>query len=143
MPRLKFKSWFEVLLACLPVIGLAVLYPSSYFRVWSYHDYFVFQEVQEYPAGDDFWFGRIKAGQDLSAFVAEHPPHRTRRVGDFTVLSYYSTWPLPPMSIPFESLTVIAKDGRLVEAAVRSCAWNREFFTMSQEDLAELEKLGR
>jgi hypothetical protein len=37
----------------------------------------------------------------------------------------------------FESVTVVAKDGRLVQAAAWGCTWERVFFRMSDENAAE------
>jgi len=40
------------------------------------------------------------------------------------------------MSIPFESMRLIAKDGQLVEAEAAGCRWGRTFFRMSDQDRA-------
>src|SRR5581483_5837033 len=89
---------------------------------------------------EDLWFGRVKAGEDLQAFTAAHPPHRVRRLGEFTVLTYYSVWPLPPSAIPMESLSVVASSGRLVHAAAAGCTWHRVFFAMSPDEQAAFDE---
>jgi hypothetical protein len=100
----------------------------------------MFQQVRRYSVGEDLWFGRITAGQDLRALTAAHLPRRVLRRGSYTVLCYYSDWPLPPMSIPMEGLCVIAKEGKLVHASVGGCTWHRVFFDMSPEDEVELKE---
>jgi hypothetical protein len=140
MRRLWAKRWFRVFSGCSAALCLAVLSACWYFRVWGYDDYQTLLEVRRYPPGEDLWFGRVQAGEDLARFAAAHPPHRVRRLGGFTLLSYYSLWPIPPGSIPMESLSVIAKDGRLVHAVAGGCTWHRVFFAMSAENEAELDE---
>jgi hypothetical protein len=140
MNRLCAKLWVRLLFVGLVTGCLAAFSASWYFRVWSYKDYQAFMEVRRYPVGEDLWFGRIKAGEDLQAFTVAHPPHRVCRIGSFTVLSYFSTWPLPPNLISFESLGVIGKDGRLIHAVAAGCTWKRMFFAMNPEDEMELDE---
>jgi hypothetical protein len=140
MRRFWGTWWWRIVSTFLPLLCLAALLVCCHFRIWSFEDYRVYQEVCRYPVGEDLWFGRIQAGQNLEHFLAEHPPHRTLRLGRFTDLSYYTLWPLPPGTIPLGGLAVIAKDGRLVQAAAGCCTWQRVFFAMSAEDEEELSQ---
>ena len=137
LPRIR---WIRILLGLLAMFSLAVLCTCSYFQIWSFEDYRTYHEVSQYPMGEDLWFGRIKAGERLESFTAAHPPHHMLQLKDFTVLTYYSSWPLPPHSLPMESVSVTAKEGRLIEAAAGGCNWHRRFFVMSARDEADLSK---
>jgi hypothetical protein len=140
MRRLWAKRWFRFLTGSLAALCLVALSACWYFGVWSYKDYRAFLEVRRYPVGEDLWFGRIKAGEDVGAFTAAHPPHRVRRFGRFTEMSYYAVWPTPPGSIQMESLSVIAADGRLVHAVAAGCTWDRVFFEMSPAEATEFQE---
>ncbi len=138
MKRLWAKRWFWVLAGLLALVCFAALLACWRFRVWSHEDFRVYQEVSTYPIGEDLWYGRIQSGQDLKAFTAEHPPQRMRRLGSFVILSYYAVWPSD--GIQMESMSVIAKNGRIVHASGAGCTWHREFFSMSAEDAAEFHQ---
>jgi hypothetical protein len=104
------------------------------FRVWSYQDYRTFCEVRRYPIGEELWFGQIQPGQDAERFAAEQPPHQSLRVGRYRWMKYYTSWPLSPGWIHLESMTVIAKDGRLAHASAGGCTWGKVFFQLSDEE---------
>lgn len=140
MRRLWAKSWFKAVTVVLAIFCLSALFGCWHFRIWSYKDYQVYEEVRQYPIGEDLWLGRIKAGQDLEAFTNQHPPHNTRRLDRFTQMHYYAVWPTPPGSLQMESLSVIAEDGRLVQAVAAGCTWHRAFFEMSPESFVEFDR---
>jgi hypothetical protein len=140
MRRLFAMRWFQALAALFAVLCLAVLFACWRFRIWTYADYLTYNEVRRYPIGDDLWLGRIKAGQDLEAFTTAHPPHRTRRFGRFTQMTYYTGGPPQPGSIAMESMSVIAADSRLVHAVAAGCTWDRVFFEMSPGETAEFQE---
>jgi hypothetical protein len=140
MRRFSPKRWLWMV-AVLECVLLAALAACWHHRIWSYKDYLIYSEIRRYPVGDDLWLGRVRAGQDLEELTARHPPHRVEQMGPFTVLTYYSVWPLPPKSLPFEALEIVAKDGRLVSAGAASCTWQKEFFAMSPDDAASLGAL--
>src|SRR5262245_326673 len=99
MRRFWAKRWFRFLTSSIGALCLAALFTCWYFGIWSFKDYQTFLEVRRYPVGEDFWVGRIKAGENLEAFTTLHPPHRIRRFGRFTQLSYYAVWPTPPGAV--------------------------------------------
>jgi hypothetical protein len=137
MRRILSKRWFQALTASLAILCLAVLFLCWRYRIWSYADYRVYKEVARYPIGDDLWFGHIKAGDYMDEFTKAHPPHRIGRYGRFTEMIYYVGGPPPSDCIVFESMSVIAVDGRLVHAVAGGCTWYRAFFEMSREQVTE------
>lgn len=140
MNRLGMRKWLRVGAGVVAgAAGLLSLWCWHY-RIWSYSDYQAYVEVHRYPIGDDLWYGRVQAGHDLELFTTAHPPHRTREYGPFKVLSYFAVWPTPPNAMQFESMGVIARDGRLINAAAAGCTWHRVFFAMSTEEEAAFDQ---
>jgi hypothetical protein len=109
-------------------------------RIWGTEDFRIYQEVCQYPVGRDLWFGHIHQGQALQEIVDRAPAHYTRQYGRFACLTYYPGRPPGPGGLSFSSLSVIAKDGRLVSASAGSCTWSRVFFDMGAEDAAEWDQ---
>ncbi len=140
MRKLLASKWVRAGAVLVIVLGTAAGLACWRWRVWSITDFRAYREVRRYPPGDDLWFGRVGPGEGLEAFTAAHPPHRVLRLGRYTLMSYYTEWPTPPNSIPMESLTVVAEDGRLVQAAAAGCTWGRVFFEMPPESAAEFEQ---
>jgi hypothetical protein len=140
MRRFWTRKWFRVVAVLVAICCLIALLACWRFRIWSCADYRAYHEVRRYPIGEDLWFGRIKAGQGVEAFIADHPPHRTRRLGRFTQMSYYAVWPTPPDSLQLESLSVVAEDGQLVNAVAAGCTWERAFFEMNAASAAEFDR---
>jgi hypothetical protein len=138
--RLWTKRWFRALIGLLSLLFLAALLACWRFRVWSYKDYRTLREVSRYPIGEGLWLGQIQAGQDAEAFAAEHPPHRSLRVGRYLWMKYYTSWPVPPGVIHMESMTVIAKDERLAHASAGGCDWGKVFFSMRDEEYEEFHQ---
>lgn len=140
MKRIWAKRWFKLSVSFFTFICVGILVSCNHFRVWSSTDYRAYHEVVTYPPGEDLWYGKVQKGDGLQAFLTAYPPHRMRQMGNFTQCSYYSVWPLPPNSLPMESLVVIAKDGTLVQAAAAGCTWTRIFFVMDPHELLEFER---
>jgi hypothetical protein len=141
---MRRNRWFRLLSECLAALGLVLLLTCWHFHIWSFKDYRTYKELRRYPIGEDLWYGRIEAGEDVTTFAALHPPQKTRQLGRFTVLDYYSHGLPEVPGIPTEGVEVIAKDGRLVFAGGAGYTWQRLLFDMSQEDKAELqEEMGR
>jgi hypothetical protein len=136
MKRLWANRWCRLASALLSLIAVGVLAGCWRYGIWSYKDYCTYMEVRRYPIGDELWFGRIQAGQDADALAAQHPPRRAHRAGRFVDLQYVVGVPDDGVFY-LESLTVVAKDGRLVQAAAGGCTWGRVFFRMSDDEEAE------
>jgi hypothetical protein len=135
MKALLCDRWLRIVL-CLAVSAAAVLVLVCWrYRVWSRKDFLDYMTVRHYAIGPDLWFGRITAGQDEKDLIARHPPHRVRQVGPFTHLSYYFGGPPPPKSMPFESLCVVVKGGKVVGAGGAGCTWQRVFIPLNAEDI--------
>jgi hypothetical protein len=120
--------------------GLVVV--CSRYRIYSYRDYQDYRLLmKDYALGSDLWFGHIQRGQDVESVAAKNPPDRRVQWDQhFVELRYYPGGPLPPMSIPFESMHLIARDGEIIEAEAAGCQWGRSFFRMSERDRAAYKK---
>ncbi len=83
-----------------------------------------------HPVWRDLAFRRIGKGDRLEDLVARHTPLRRDDFAPFVLLHYQE---------PFGSLTVVARDGRLVEAVAGSCTWQHVFFETPEmkEELAK------
>jgi hypothetical protein len=139
MRRLLAKKWFRIFAALVAVCCSGIPIICWRFRIWSYRDYWQYEEVRAYPVGEDLWFRRIVAGQGSNDLISRLPPHEVRQYGRFTMLLYYQRT-LQPNEVAMERLIVIAKEGRLVRAVLASCTWHRVFFEMSADDTAEFNE---
>jgi hypothetical protein len=139
------RKWFTirrlgfVLAALLLVTGSVVLICWDW-RIWGPTDFRAYQEVSRYPLGQDLWFGRITAGQNIDSVVSQAPPHSVVKFGQFTLVNYYASGPRQPGFLPMESMTIIAKDGKLIAASAGGCTWARTFFSMSTTEEAECKQ---
>src|SRR5262249_52403087 len=133
MRKFCSKRWLCILFG---LIASLAGFACWQWRIWSPQDFREYQEGCEYPIGRELWFGHIAPGQSMDKIREIAPPHRTHQFGPFTESTYYPGGP-QPRGLPFSSLCVIAKEGKLVHAAAGSCTWHRVFFTMNAEDSAE------
>jgi hypothetical protein len=134
------KRWLCIFLGVMASLAGLALLACWHWRIWSLQDFRAYQEVSEYPIGRDLWLGYIAPGQSMEKIKEIAPPHRTHRFGPFTELTYYPGGPPQPGGLPFSSLLVIARDGKLVHATAASCTWLRVFFAMNAEDNAEFSQ---
>jgi hypothetical protein len=133
------RRW-RLVLAGLLVVLSGCLLVCWYFRIWSRQDYRDYHTLEDYALGHDLWHGRIVRGQDVEDVTLKASPHRISRLGRFTELWYYPGGPPDGRGIPFESMALVAKDGKLVSAGAAGCTWQRWFFRMSREDEVEYQK---
>jgi len=134
------KRWLCIFLGVMASFAGLGLLACWQWRIWSPQDFREYQEVCEYPIGRELWFGHIAPGQSMEKIKEIAPPHRTHQFGPFTELTYYPGGPPQPRGLPFSSLCVIAKEGKLVHASAGSCTWHRVFFAMNAEDSADLSQ---
>jgi hypothetical protein len=134
------KRRLFLLLAAMVLVTGSVLLICWRWRIWGPSDYQTLQEVSRYPLGQDLWFGRISAGQDLESVMVQAPPHGVLHYGRFTVVHYYPGGPPTPGYLYLERMTIIAKDGRVVEAGAGGCGWAKVFFRMSPAEEAECKE---
>jgi hypothetical protein len=139
------SKWFSkrrlmIVLTALLLVSGSVLLICWHWRIWGPTDYQSFQEVSRYPLGQDLWFGRILAGQDLESVIVQAPPHGVLHYGRFTLVLYYPGGPPIPGYLYLERMTIIAKDGRIVEAGAGGCGWGKVFISMSPAEEAEYKE---
>jgi hypothetical protein len=140
MRTLVSKYWFRLSLAATACLLALDLLACWHWHIWRPADLREYREVCRYSIGRDLWFGRITPDHDVEVLIERLPPHRIRRFGRFTCLTYFAGRPPGPGEIPFENLEVVARDGRLVSAIAGGCTWNHFFFKMSEEDDAEFQQ---
>jgi hypothetical protein len=142
MRKLWSRRWFQVAFAGTITLGVTFLLACGQYRVWSFRDYTLYRILtKDYSIGPDLWFGRIAPGQDVEPLIAQSDPYRVARYGPWVELTYYPGSPLPLPGLPFEGVTVLARDGQLVQAVAWSCTWQRVFFdTLSADESAEWQK---
>ena|ERR1019366_1737891 len=137
MMRFWSARWVRGLLLIVVAFPISVFIACWYSRIWSFDDYHLYQEVQQYSMGSDLWFGRIQAGDDADDLLNRFPAHRSIKFGRWHLIGYHPGGPPQPGFLYFDSLGFVAKDGKIVSADAGSCTWNRVFFEMGSEDQAE------
>ena len=56
-------------------------------------------------------------------------------------MKYYTAGPRTlPNEVYVESMTVIAKEGKLAQASAGGCGWGRVFFRMSEAEYTEFDQ---
>src|SRR5262245_15108437 len=112
-----------------PVL-IAVIAIAAHYRIWSLNDFRTYQWTQEYgQLGRDLWFGELHAGQGVDELLKRASPWRRHQYGRFEQLSFIRGSPAPnEVVLPFETLTVVTQDGRLVRAGVACCVRAHTFF---------------
>src|SRR5262245_46641443 len=77
-----------------------------------------------HPVWRDLYAGRIRAGQSVEETIGRTSPKRVDRLDNFVVLGYQGG----DGFISFTGVTIIARDGRLIDAEAWSCTWQKRFF---------------
>jgi hypothetical protein len=116
------RPWFRLGAGAALLIGGGFLL-CWYFGIWSVHDWMVYQAMSHecHPVWKDLHAGRIHQGQSVEEVIAQTHPVRVDRLDHFVVLDYQE-------GFSFTGITVVARDGRLVDAEAWSCTWQRTFF---------------
>ena len=136
MTKLRLQTILRISAVSLAFAGLCLLVFCWKYQVWSYGDFQAREEIHRYPVGAALWNEQIRAGDDLGEFQRQHPPHREWRYGPFIEMNYYIDWPESSDCLHFESVVIVAKNGRLVSAAGGGCNWKKTFFEMTPSDYA-------
>ena len=127
--RLLSNRWFKLIAGLILLPAAAFLSCAGYLRIWSWHDLQVYRMMSHecHPVWKDLHRGRVHAGQNVEAVIADTRPVRVERYGQFVRLSYQER-------LSFSGVAITAKDGRLVHAVAWSCTWQREYFDELTED---------
>ena len=83
-------------------------------------------DAECHPVWRDFYYSRIKAGDELDAVTARTRPSVVKREGESVLLEYYQEY--QKGYAYFTGIMAEARDGRLVSAYAYSCTWTRQFF---------------
>ncbi len=126
MKQLFSTRWVKLSIVFALLLAASATGFASYTGIWSRRDFQVYQAMAKEcdPVWRDFYWGRIRAGQDVEDVIAKTHPTVVQRFGGFTVLSYFGD----REGIPFTGVSATAKDGVLVWAEAGSCTWTRVFF---------------
>jgi len=102
---------------------LVVLGSAWYFRIWSWRDLVVFQQMSRecHPVWKDLHWARVHAGQDVEEVIAHTGPVSVTRFDRYVELRYQS-------GLSFTGVRMVARDGQLVDAVAWSCTWHKTFF---------------
>jgi len=122
-------------LSLAAVLTLVVLGASCVFlRISSPRDVEAFLGMASecHPVWKQFAFRRIGAGDPAQELFRRFPPTRRQEFGRYGVY-YYSVG--SSNGIPFTSLSVVTKDGRLISAGSGSCTWEFTFFSAKDPEL--------
>ena len=84
------------------------------------------------PVWKQFAFRRYGAGDSAQELFRRFPPTRRTEFGRYGVYSFSAG---PSNSIPFTSLSVVTRDGKLLSAASGSCTWQFTFFGSADREL--------
>jgi hypothetical protein len=82
-----------------------------------------------HPAWKDLALRRIRKGDSVESLLQRHPPVRREDFGPYTKLSYAKRG-------SFNTLAVVAKNARLIDARAGSCTWQHVFFGTPEEESA-------
>lgn len=130
-----FSSRVAQLLLLVVVVTLtSPLAFCLWFRVGSANEWQIYQAMEEecHPIWRELYYGRIQAGDDVDSVIAIAPPSVRRGKGRSGTLFYYQNYPSD--GLPWTSVTLQFRDGKLVDAYAGSCTWVRQFFDVTGQD---------
>lgn len=92
--------------------------------IYSYDDYVSYSRLERldiHPIWRSLWKRDIREGDDLEGIVARYPPVLREEFPPFSLLHYASP-------DGFEGLSVVAREGGLIQASASCCVWSHTFF---------------
>ena len=115
----------------------------SYWRIWSYGDFFLYLRLRYHsPVAHALWRGEIRARGRIDSVIAISRPNFRSSLGPFLRIDYYPTGDLSPGNISLEGTSLTAKDGRLIAAGSYGCTFLRTYFDIgTAEENALYERL--
>ena len=137
----RLRRWFRwAVYLSVPVVPIVIL--GIYCGPHWYRDAWIRNEMSKecHPVWRDLENGRVGAGQSVDEVIQKTSPTRILRYGAYTQLTYHQP-PVNPDLLYMTSVTILAKDGRLVHAGAGSCTWHRIFFDKMSPQVKEDEEL--
>lgn len=126
--RFFFSKWLRFTLAGLALIVFGLAATCVYFGVYSSQDVYGYRDMSSghwHPVWKDLALRRIQLGDSADELKALHPPPMEVRYDNFVEYRYTVA---PPGYISLSGLSVLAMDGKLIEASAGSCTWSHTFF---------------
>jgi hypothetical protein len=123
-------------IACAAIsLVLLALGACAFFRVSGPADIEAYRGMAAecHPIWKQFALRRFSEGDSAAELFRRFPPNYKEEFGRYGVYSYYQN----DDGIPFTSLGVVTRDGRLLNAETASCTWR---FTFFQTEDAELDR---
>ncbi len=135
-------AWPKARNTGLAAVGVAVallLTLCAYYGVWSLREYRMYRDVvDDSKIGSDLWWGHIGPGDDVEELIANSEPNSVVRFGRWVRVQHGPGRGATKWLTSFVSITVLAKDGRLVYAKCRTSTDLKWFFnTMSDSEEVE------
>ena len=142
MLRLKPElrgALLTLLVLALLLVGLWI-WIGIHIGIWTYpqYDRHIWL-VETVPISHALWSHKINPGDNVDALIHEWHPHQITRFGRWIEMQWFPV-NLPSNSISFIGISVIAKDGQLVQASAYSDDGlnDRTFFnTLTTNDEAD------
>lgn len=135
--RIMNRWLFRSLLALAAMTAIActvVLLFCWQYRVWSWDDWESYKCMRNecHPVWRDLHAGHIKPGDNVERVIWRTHPNKVHEFEDVKILTYGGG---------FTGVTIISKNGELVQAGAWSCTWQRTFFDIvDREEWAAFDK---
>lgn len=132
-PQRRWRRKIVLIIAvALAVVALLLAFLCHFTGIHSARDIVAYRAMARehyHPVCKDLALGRIRKGDDVEKLLQRHSPSHLERFGIYANLSYS-----PHGS--FNTLTIVAKNSRLILARAGSCTWRHTFFNTPQEETA-------
>jgi hypothetical protein len=121
--RLTLRQTMVAMAVLCMCLGACVLTARHYVdSINSYH------MRMQHPVARELYRGTYGPGWDVESLVGRAPPHVVRRRGSYVYLVYYPYRPPARGGLSLAATEILAKDGKLVQAASYDCTWRLVHF---------------
>ncbi|WP_437227046.1 hypothetical protein SH661x_000146 [Planctomicrobium sp. SH661] len=105
-----------------------------FFRIYGPQDLrtYVAMASEGHPVWRELALRRIRAGHPVDDLLKRYPPSSRSEFGPYGVYDYYQD---SEPGLYFTGVTVVARDGKLIQATAWSCTWNSVFFDVPDPSL--------
>ena len=139
LKRIVSKRWVRV--ALVVACGLAALVVSAcwYLGIWGYGDLIAYggMYMECHPVWKDLALRRVYSGQSVDELISLSDPPVVERHGRYVHVNYQNSpeFARSENALQLTGITIVAQDGKLVQAVAWSCAWSHTFFnTLSPQE---------